>query len=152
MPSNSHLSVQSTATPHTVPNPLKGKEQPHGSHHQHHPVPHAAPLDAFQLKQLKATMRAAFERTKTPSVQDPADLLKLLLTAKEIEGCSPRTIAYYRTTLAHMTQALAKPYTQVTSDDLRAYLTEYKQERAAGKVAIGNIRRIMSSCQMLEYI
>ena len=76
--------------------------------------------DAFQLKQLKTTMRAAFERTKTPSVQDPADLLKLLLTAKEIEGCSPRTIAYYRTTLAHMTQALAKPYTQVTSDDLRA--------------------------------
>ena len=109
-------------------------------------------LDALQLKQLKATMRAAFERTKTPSVQDPADLLKLLLTAKEIEGCSPRTIAYYRTTLAHMTQALAKPYTQVTSDDLRAYLVEYEQERAAGKVTIGNIRRIMSSCQMLEYI
>lgn len=51
-----------------------------------------------------------------------------------------------------MTQALAKPYTQVTSDDLRAYLTEYKQERAVGKVTIGNIRRIMSSCQMLEYI
>lgn len=152
MPPNSHLSVQSTATPHTVPNPLKGKEQPHGSHHQHRSVPHAAPLDAFQLKQLKATMRAAFERTKTPSAQDPADLLKLLLTAKKIEGCSPRTIAYYRTTLAHMTQALAKPYTQVTSDDLRAYLAEYEQERAAGKVAIGNIRRIMSSCQMLEYI
>ena len=97
-------------------------------------------------------MRAAFERTKTPSAQDPADLLKLLLTAKEIEGCSPKTIAYYRTTLAHMTQALAKPYTQVTSDDLRAYLIEYKQERASGKVATGNIRRIMSSCQMLEYI
>lgn len=114
---------------------------------------HMQPLfDAFQLKQLKATMRAAFERTKTPSLQDPADLLKLLLTAKEIEGCSPRTIAYYRTTLAHMTQALAKPYTQVTSDDLRAYLAEYEQERAAGKVTIGNIRRIMSSCQMLEYI
>lgn len=56
-------------------------------------------------------MRAAFERTKTPSAQDPADLLKLFLTAKEIEGCSPRTIAYYRTTLAHMAQALAKPYT-----------------------------------------
>lgn len=149
---NSHLAVQSTATLHTVPNPLKGKEQPHGSHHQHRSVPHAAPLDAFQLKQLKATMRAAFERTKTPSAQDPADLLKLFLTAKEIEGCSPRTIAYYRTTLAHMAQALAKPYTQVTSDDLRAYLAEYEQECAAGKVTIGNIRRVMSSCQMLEYI
>ena len=51
-----------------------------------------------------------------------------------------------------MAQALAKLYTQVTSDDLRTYLTEYKQERAAGKVTIGNICRIMSSCQMLEYI
>ena len=27
-----------------------------------------------------------------------------------------------------MTQALAKPYTQVTSDDLRAYLAEYEQD------------------------
>lgn len=98
---NSHLAVQSTATLHTVPNPLKGKEQPHGSHHQHRLVPHAAPLDAFQLKQLKATMRAAFERTKTPSAQDPADLLKLFLTAKEIEatrpGQSPTTAPRSRT-------------------------------------------------------
>lgn len=46
-------------------------------------------LDAFQLKQFKATMRAAFERTKTPSAQDPADLLKLFLTAKEIEATRP---------------------------------------------------------------
>ena len=58
-------------------------------------------LDAFQLKQLKATMRAAFERTKTPSAQDPADLLKLFLTAKEIEatrpGQSPTTTPRSRT-------------------------------------------------------
>lgn len=51
---------------------------------------HMQPLpDAFQLKQLKATMRAAFKRTKTPSAQDPAGLLKLFLTAKEIEATRP---------------------------------------------------------------
>ncbi|WP_371256199.1 phage integrase N-terminal SAM-like domain-containing protein [Olsenella sp. oral taxon 807] len=84
-----------------------------------------------------------------PGPGRPAEALPY---GKGDRGYSPRTIAYYRTTLALMTQALAKPYTQVTSDDLRAYLAEYKQERAAGKVTIGNIRRIMSSCQMLKYI
>ena len=152
MPSNSHLSVQSTATPHTVPNPLKGKEQPHGSHHQHRLVPHAAPARRVPAQAAQGHDESRIRAHQDPSAQDPANLLKLFLTAKEIEGCSPRTIAYYRTTLAHMTQALAKPYTQVTSDDLRAYLAEYEQERAAGKVTIGNIRRIMSSCQMLKYI
>ena len=40
---NNHLPAQSTATPHTVPNPLKGKEQFPGRHHQYRFVPHAAP-------------------------------------------------------------------------------------------------------------
>ena len=58
-----------------------------------------------------------------PGPGRPAEALPY---GKGDQGYSPRTIAYYRTTLAHMTQALAKPYTQVTSDDLRAYLAEYK--------------------------
>ncbi|MCH4858155.1 tyrosine-type recombinase/integrase [Bifidobacterium pseudocatenulatum] len=75
----------------------------------------------------------------------PQNLLTLFLTAKEVEGCSPKTIAYYESTLQHMTKALAKPYTRISSDDLREYLNRYENERHAGKVTIDNIRRIMSS-------
>lgn len=102
-------------------------------------------LDGRQFKKLASTLRVAFCNAKQPPKQDPADLLSLFLTAKEVEGCSPKTIAYYRSTLEHMASEVAKPYTQVTSDDLRAYLTEYEAKRGAGNVTIDNIRRIMSS-------
>jgi site-specific recombinase XerD len=44
-----------------------------------------------------------------------------------------------------MTATIAKPYTQMTSDDLRDYLNGYGSRNGAGKVTIDNIRRIMSS-------
>lgn len=102
-------------------------------------------LDGFQFKQLAVSLKAAFENAERPPQQDREDLLELFLTAKEVEGCSPKTIAYYRTTLEHMTATIAKPYTQMTSDDLRDYLNGYGSRNGAGKVTIDNIRHIMSS-------
>ena len=102
-------------------------------------------LNSHQLKQLAISLRAAFSNAEQPSSEDPANLLSLFLTAKQVEGCSSKTIAYYRTTLERMTTALAKPYAQVTSDDLRSYLNSYGAKNGAGNVTIDNIRRIMSS-------
>ena len=76
---------------------------------------------------------------------DNGDLLELFLTAKEVEGCSPKTIAYYEATLQHMESWLSKPIAHVSSDDLRKYLSEYELERGSSKVTIDNIRRIFSS-------
>lgn len=99
-------------------------------------------LDPHQLKHLAITLR----QTLGPKQAEPGqDLLALFLTAKEVEGCSPKTIAYYETTLRHMNTALAKSYTQVESDDLRRYLNDYEMTRGSSKVTIDNIRRIMSS-------
>ena len=44
-----------------------------------------------------------------------------------------------------MANLVAKPYTQIESDDLRRYLADYGATRKAGKVTIDNIRRILSS-------
>lgn len=103
-------------------------------------------LSGRQLKSLESVLISTLGSQgcgTAPSVEE--DLLALFLTAKEVEGCSPKTIAYYRSTLEHMASEVAKPYTQVTSEDLRAYLAEYEVKREAGKVTIDNIRRIMSS-------
>lgn len=99
-------------------------------------------LDPHQLKHLAITLRQTLGAKQTEPEQD---LLALFLTAKEVEGCSPKTIAYYEATLRHMNAALAKPYTQVESDDLRRYLNDYEVNRGSSKVTIDNIRRIMSS-------
>ena len=99
-------------------------------------------LDPHQLKHLAITLRQTLGAKQTEPEQD---LLALFLTAKEVEGCSPKTNAYYEATLRHMNAALAKPYTQVESDDLRRYLNDYEVNRGSSKVTIDNIRRIMSS-------
>ena len=98
-------------------------------------------LSCNQLKSLSEVLR----RVLAPKQCDDANLLPLFLTAKEVEGCSPRTIAYYESTITHMVTSVSKPYTQIESDDLRKYLYHYEETRNASKVTIDNIRRILSS-------
>lgn len=99
-------------------------------------------LEPHQLKRLADTLRQTLGLRQPESSQD---LLALFLTAKGVEGCSPKTIEYYEATLRHMDKSLANPYTQIESDDLRRYLSDYETERGSSKVTIDNIRRIMSS-------
>lgn len=99
-------------------------------------------LSPFQFKRLAEALRR-IEGVREPV--DNGDLLELFLTAKEVEGCSPKTIAYYEATLQHMESWLSKPIAHVSSDDLRKYLSEYELERGSSKVTIDNIRRIFSS-------
>lgn len=99
-------------------------------------------LEPHQLKRLADTLRQALGPRQPESSQD---LLALFLTAKGVEGCSPKTIEYYEATLRHMDRSLAKPYTKIESDDLRRYLNDYETKRGSSKVTIDNIRRIMSS-------
>lgn len=99
-------------------------------------------LEPHQLRRLADTLRQTLGLRQPESSQD---LLALFLTAKGVEGCSPKTIEYYEATLRHMDKSLAKPYTQIESDDLRRYLSDYETERGSSKVTIDNIRRIMSS-------
>lgn len=102
-------------------------------------------LDYLQLKQLRAALESAVHSYAESSMPSNSSLLNLFLTAKEVEGCSPRTITYYESTLKHMDSSIGQPYTQICSDDLRKYLSDYESNRSAGKVTIDNIRRIMSS-------
>ena len=80
-------------------------------------------LEPHQLKRLADTLRQTLGLRQPESSQD---LLALFLTAKGVEGCSPKTIEYYEATLRHMDKSLAKPYTQIESDDLRRYLSDYE--------------------------
>ena len=74
-----------------------------------------------------------------------SELLTSFLMAKEVEGCSARTIGYYRATLEHLAATIPLAYTQMTTNDLRSYLSDYETNRRASKTTIDNIRRIMSS-------
>ena len=47
------------------------------------------------------------------------------ITAKRIEGCSEKTLKYYRKTIESMLFAIAKKASQVTTEDLRKYPVSY---------------------------
>ncbi|MFQ7842167.1 MAG: phage integrase N-terminal SAM-like domain-containing protein, partial [Thomasclavelia spiroformis] len=47
------------------------------------------------------------------------ELLKLFLSAKQVEGCSERSLKYYKTTLARMNEKINKSVRQVETNDIR---------------------------------
>ena len=99
-------------------------------------------LKASQLKRLKVVLKHAFEAKQHESNET---LLQAFLTAKGVEGCSPKTLQYYEDTLARVLATIDKPIAAIESDDLRQYLNDYETTRHTSKVTIDNIRRIMSS-------
>lgn len=58
--------------------------------------------------------------------QENQELLKSFLAAKEIEGCSERTLAYYNSTIIKMLDSLNLRIESITTEDLRNYLADYK--------------------------
>ena len=107
-------------------------------------------LDNVQLQRLKSVLEhELFDceiKTKTKSDEDDGNqLLDSFITAKRIEGCSEKTLKYYRTTIENMAEAVGKSVRHIQTEDLRTYLTNYKQKNSPSRVTIDNIRRILSS-------
>lgn len=111
-------------------------------------------LDENQIKELNLTLDNIlkdFEIIKKDKIltldesRENQDLLKNFLSAKQVEGCSERTINYYKSTINKMLDCLKLKIEQITTDDLRKYLADYKNQTDASKSTIDNIRRVLSS-------
>jgi len=72
-------------------------------------------------------------------------LLEIFLSAKQVEGCSLKTIKYYESTIRHLFSGMPKNVADYTTEDIRAYLAVFQSKRKSSKVTIDNIRRIFSS-------
>lgn len=111
-------------------------------------------LDNGQAEQLRRVLKhnlSGYEiQRKTDSTTEDAStenawLTGAFLSAKRIEGCSEKSLSYYRKTIETMSEKIGKGITHITTNDLRSYLTDYQAERKSSKVTIDNIRRILSS-------
>ena len=71
--------------------------------------------------------------------------LSMFLNAKKIEGCSERTLSYYKTTVEKLLDRITDPIRKVTTDDIREYLANYQGLNGCSKTTIDNIRRNISS-------
>ena len=111
-------------------------------------------LDNGQAEQLRRVLKhnlSGYEiRQRADSTAEDAStentqLTDAFLSAKRIEGCSEKSLSYYRKTIETMSEKIGKGITHITTNDLRSYLTDYQTERKSSKVTIDNIRRILSS-------
>lgn len=104
-------------------------------------------LNAQQLERLQTVLFEQFaeEETQVEKVLDNQDYLELFVAAKRVEGCTERTIEYYRSTIQNMLSTIGLPIRQITTDVLREYLTKYQSNNNCGKVTVDNIRRNLSS-------
>lgn len=103
-------------------------------------------LSIAQMKKLQEVMLDAFsgkiEKRKQISNQE---YLKMFLAAKTIEGCSKRTIQYYRVTIEKMLTVMNQPIRKITTENMRSYLSRYQEWNGCSKVTVDNVRRNISS-------
>ena len=108
-------------------------------------------LDNAQLMRLQETLRRFLgnrelgeDSSKTEEVGN-AEILSAFIAAKRVEGCSQKTLVYYETTIQKLFATVPIHATKMQTDDLRAYLAEYKERSQCSQSNIDNIRRILSS-------
>lgn len=112
-------------------------------------------LTVYQLDKLKETLIINFEKlnitVKTDEYQkqqekeENTNFIDMFISSKEIEGCSKRTISYYREIIEDFTDSFEKSIKHIITDDIRKYLSDYKEKSNCTSVTVDNLRRVLSS-------
>lgn len=111
-------------------------------------LPH---LDNAQMQKLQKVLEIALfnceitAQTEKKDIDDNPKLIDAFVAAKRIEGCSEKTLKYYRITIETMVASIDKGIRHIQTEDLRSYLTNYQSKNQSSRVTIDNIRRILSS-------
>lgn len=102
-------------------------------------------LNNEQLLALRESLERHLVDGKKKQKHSNNNLLQLFITAKQVEGCSAKTIRYYQRTIENLFHHIKESVTRLTTDDLRSYLANYQSEKDCSKANLDNIRRILSS-------
>lgn len=112
-------------------------------------------LTDYQLNKLKESLIINFEGVefivKTDELKHREELeenIKMInsfISSKHVEGCSERTIKYYKEIIEKFVNNFDKSIKQISTDEIRNYLSDYKDNSSCGSTTIDNIRRVLSS-------
>lgn len=112
-------------------------------------------LTDYQLNKLKESLIINFEKLefiiKTDDLKHQEELdentsmIESFISSKQIEGCSDRTIKYYKEIIDKFNDSFDKSIKKITTEEIRSYLSNYKEMSACGSTTIDNIRRVLSS-------
>ncbi len=110
-------------------------------------------LTPAQLYELRKTLEqelSGYEIVVAPNQKERTkqaneELLSSFISAKRIEGCSEKTLNYYQNTISVWLTTISMELREVTTNDIRRYLSEFQAKNNSSKTTIDNIRRIFSS-------
>lgn len=112
-------------------------------------------LTNFQLDKLKKILIINFENVefiiktkeyeKQQEKEENKKYIDMFISSKEIEGCSERTIKYYREIIGRFVDSIDESIKHTSTDKIRNYLSEYKNDNNCNSVTIDNLRRVLSS-------
>lgn len=112
-------------------------------------------LTFYQLDKLKEVLIISFEKVdlilRTDEYQQQKEqeenkkFINMFISSKEVEGCSKRTINYYKEIIEKFILTFDKSTKLITTNDIRNYLSDYKKKSECNSVTIDNLRRVLSS-------
>ena len=106
-------------------------------------------INNYQLENLRQVLEHYFYNVSITEIEDikeeKIDYSNLFLSSKKLEGCSNRTVEYYKKTVDDMVLQIDKNIKLIDTNDIRQYLSNYQNNHNCSNVTIDNIRRILSS-------
>lgn len=103
-------------------------------------------LSVSQMKKLQEVILRNFSEKEAEKKEiSNDDFLKMFLDAKRIEGCSDRTLNYYKITVEHFISQVKNRVRKITTEEIREYLSNYQKRNNCSNVTIDNVRRNISS-------
>ncbi len=103
-------------------------------------------LSISQMRKLQEVMLRSFSSNSDCKLEiSNDDYLQMFLAAKRIEGCSERTIKYYKTTIEKMLETVVVQVRKIQTEEIRGYLSDYQKINNCSKVTVDNVRRNISS-------
>ncbi len=103
-------------------------------------------LSISQMRKLQEVMLRCFSYNYNCRQEiSNNNYLEMFLDAKTIEGCSERTIKFYRATIQQMLETVIVPVRKISTEDMRGYLSDYQKINNCSKVTVDNVRRNISS-------
>ena len=112
-------------------------------------------LTDYQLNKLKESLIINFKNIeiiiKTDEFKHREELdenkmmIESFISSKQVEGCSDRTIKYYKEIIDRFNENFDKSIKRISTEEIRSYLSNYKEISTCGSTTIDNIRRVLSS-------
>ena len=93
-----------------------------------------ARLKAVLIKELQNVEITEKQESQKQNQKENAELLGSFLAAKKIEGCSEKTLAYYRHTIEKMLLTVSVSVCHVSTADIRQYLSVYQADKGSSKI------------------